>query len=109
MIGSTKQTKTVLRLSACAVIRRPSDKRFLMIEELVGDTALLDFPGGTWETGETLLQCAVREAAEEACIQFHPERYLGAFFTHYVSRMSGEPVCNTRVAFVGSMSELTMP
>lgn len=91
-----------IRLSASALVQRLTDQRFLIVEELIGGRAVLDLPGGTWETGETLLQTVVREAAEEASIAFQPVSYLGCFITHYTST-AGHRVCNVRSAFYGTI------
>lgn len=89
-----------IRLSASAVVQRDSDSRFLFIEESISNRLVLDVPGGTWEHGETLQETCIREAAEEASIQFIPEHYLGCFVTEYTNGR-GQPVCSDRTAFSG--------
>lgn len=94
----------MLRLSASALVQREPDQRFLIVEELIGDRIVFDLPGGTWESGETLQQTAVREAAEEAGIIFQPVSHLGCFITHYTNT-AGLRVCNVRAAFCGTIGE----
>ncbi len=89
-----------IRLSASAVVQRDTDGRFLFIEESIGSRLVLDIPGGTWEHGETLQETSVREAAEEASVQFIPEHYLGCFVTEYTNGR-GQLVCSVRTAFSG--------
>lgn len=89
-----------IRLSASAVAQRDTDGRFLFIEESIGNRLVLDVPGGTWEHGETLQKTCIREAAEEASIQFIPKHYLGCFVTEYIN-VRGQPVCSVRIAFSG--------
>lgn len=91
-----------VRLSASAIVQRDTDHRFLIVEELINDRLMLDVPGGTWEAGETLVSTSIREAAEEASIQFIPKHYLGCFVTEYIN-VRRQPVCNVRMAFSGVM------
>lgn len=93
-------TRSHIRLSASAIVCRDIDQRFLMIEEMVYGRLVLDVPGGTWEVGETLANTCIREAAEEASVQFIPQHYLGCFFTEFISAR-GERVCSVRNAFSG--------
>lgn len=97
---------TLIRLSASALVYRDADQRFLIIEEVVNDRVVLDVPGGTWETGETLLDTSIREAAEEASIQFVPQHYLGCFVTEYTSAR-GQRVCSVRNTFAGVLGNQT--
>lgn len=89
-----------IRLSASAVVNRDTDGRFLLIEESIGGRLVLDVPGGTWEHGETLQETCIREAAEEASIQFIPKHYLGCFVTEHTNGI-GQLVCSVRTAFSG--------
>lgn len=97
---------TLIRLSASAIVYREADERFLIIEEMVNDRVVLDVPGGTWEAGENLVETSIREAAEEASIQFVPQHYLGCFVTEYTSTR-GQRVCSVRNAFAGVVGSQT--
>lgn len=57
---------------AAAILRR-KDSILICRRAEGGDCSLLwEFPGGKREPGETAEACAVRECAEELCIQVHP-------------------------------------
>jgi len=51
---------------------------------------------------ETLLQTAIREAAEEASVIFQPTSFHGMFVTHH-RNTSGLNVCSIRAAFAGDV------
>ena len=96
----------LIRLGASAVVQRDVDCRFLIIEESIGNRLVLDVPGGTWEHGETLQETCVREAADEASIQFVPKHYLGCFVTEYTNGR-GQLACSVRTAFSGLIGAKT--
>ncbi|HYL02044.1 MAG TPA: NUDIX hydrolase [Steroidobacteraceae bacterium] len=53
--------------------------RFLVVEERVRRTLVLNQPAGHVERGETLLAAVVREVREETAWQFTPDGVLGAY------------------------------
>jgi 8-oxo-dGTP pyrophosphatase MutT (NUDIX family) len=63
---------------ACVVER---DGRFLMVEERINGTLMLNQPAGHWEHGETLVEGAVRETLEESGWDVRPTHLLGLY--HY--------------------------
>jgi phosphatase NudJ len=86
-----------IRLSASAVAQRDTDGRFLFIEESIGGRLVLDILGGTWEQGETLQETCIREAAEEASIQFIPMHYLGCFVTEYTNGRGNQSAASAQL------------
>jgi 8-oxo-dGTP pyrophosphatase MutT (NUDIX family) len=53
--------------------------RFLLVEELVDGERVLNQPAGHLEPGESLLDAAVREVAEETGHTFVPEAVVGVY------------------------------
>jgi phosphatase NudJ len=86
-----------IRLSASAVAQRDTDGRFLFLEESIGGRLVLDILGGTWEQGETLQETCIREAAEEASIQFIPMHYLGCFVTEYTNGRGNQSAASAQL------------
>ncbi|GLI63618.1 hypothetical protein VaNZ11_006633 [Volvox africanus] len=62
--GPTQLVDERTGVFALAVVRRPEDGKFLMVQERYGEGYWL--PGGGVDTGESLRQGAIREAWEEA-------------------------------------------
>lgn len=55
------------------------DGRFLLVEELGPDGAVLNQPAGHLEEGESLIQAAIRETREETGWGFQPEGLVGVY------------------------------
>ena len=55
------------------------DGKFLLVEEDIGGSHVLNQPAGHWETGETLLAAAQREALEETGWDVEPTQLLGVY------------------------------
>lgn len=55
------------------------DDRFLMVEELVHGSIVINQPAGHLEPGESLLQATVRECLEETAWQIEPECFIGTY------------------------------
>lgn len=64
-------------LTVAAVIER--DRRFLMVEELIGGRRVLNQPAGHVEPGEPLLAAVVRETLEETAWHFAPAAVTGIY------------------------------
>ncbi len=64
-------------ITVAAVIER--EQKFLLVEEMVENTAVVNQPAGHWEKGETLLEAAVRETLEETGWEFFPEALVGIY------------------------------
>lgn len=62
---------------AAAIVER--DGRFLVVEERIGGTVMLNQPAGHWEPNETLLEAVRREALEESGWEVEPVAFLGAY------------------------------
>ncbi len=108
--------RTLPRLVACAAIIRDGS---VLLERrapsgVAGLDGMWDLPGGKLECGESVIECLVREIAEELSVGIRPGRMLPYLPTsdwvyadgqrrHWVlaafecSLISGEPVCNERL------------
>jgi mutator protein MutT len=108
--------RTLPRLVACAVIIRDGN---VLLERrapsgVAGLDGMWDLPGGKLECGETVVECLIREIAEELSICIRPTRLLPHLPTsdwvyadgerrHWVlaayecDLISGEPACNERL------------
>ncbi len=64
-------------ITVAAVIER--DQKFLLVEEMVEGTAVLNQPAGHWEAGETLIEAAQRETLEETGWEFYPSALVGIY------------------------------
>jgi NADH pyrophosphatase NudC (nudix superfamily) len=65
------------QITVAAVIER--EDKFLLVEELVEDTAVLNQPAGHWEPGETLIEASKRETLEETGWEFYPTALVGIY------------------------------
>jgi 8-oxo-dGTP pyrophosphatase MutT (NUDIX family) len=74
------------------------DDRFLVVEERVGDAIVFNQPAGHLEAGESLLEAAVREVAEETGYRFAPEALVGV----YLWEVEAEARTFLRVCLAGS-------
>ncbi len=61
---------------ACVVER---EGRFLLVEETINDSLVLNQPSGHWEEGETLIEGAIRETLEETAWDVRPIALLGVY------------------------------
>ncbi len=64
-------------ITVAAVIER--EGTFLLVEEMVEGTAVLNQPAGHWEQGETLIEAAKRETLEETGWEFYPTALVGIY------------------------------
>ena len=55
------------------------DGRFLFVEEIVGARTVLNQPAGHWESGESLVDAAIRETLEETGWDVEPTALLGTY------------------------------
>ena len=59
------------------------DSKFLMVEEIINNIAVINQPAGHLEPGESLLQAVVRETLEETGRHFTPGSLTGIYqWTH---------------------------
>ncbi|MFP4154066.1 MAG: NUDIX hydrolase [Halothiobacillaceae bacterium] len=68
---------TNLHVTVAALVERAG--QFLMVEEQIGGTVMLNQPAGHLEPGESLLEAVVRETLEETAGHFLPEALLGVY------------------------------
>ena len=64
-------------ITVAAVIERK--QKFLLVEEMVEGTAVLNQPAGHWEAGESLIEAAQRETLEETGWEFYPTALVGIY------------------------------
>ena len=64
-------------ITVAAVIER--EQKFLLVEEMVEGTAVLNQPAGHWESGESLIEAAQRETLEETGWEFYPTAPVGIY------------------------------
>ena len=64
-------------ITVAAVIER--EQKFLLVEEMVEGTAVLNQPAGHWEAGESLIEAAQRETLEETGWEFYPTALVGIY------------------------------
>ncbi len=83
------------RITVAAVIEQ--DGRFLLVEEQSGERTVYNQPAGHLETGESLLEAAVRETREESAWRFQPTALVGVY--HWLSPENG--VTYLRFCFTG--------
>lgn len=77
------------------VASAPTERQFLMVEELINGQQVFNQPAGHLDAGETLLQAAVREALEETAWQVELSGFLGLY--QYISPENNE--CYIRSCF----------
>ncbi|MBU2097204.1 MAG: NUDIX hydrolase [Gammaproteobacteria bacterium] len=75
-----------------------SERRFLMVEELVNGMQCYNQPAGHLDPGETLFEAAIREALEETAWQVQLTGFLGLY--QYISPENDE--CYIRSCFAAS-------
>lgn len=64
-------------LTVAVIVQR--DDRFLVVEERIGSSIVLNQPAGHVEDGETIVDAAIRETLEETAWQFVPQHLLGIY------------------------------
>jgi len=85
-------------LTVAAIVEQ--NGRFLIVEELVHDRAVLNQPAGHVEPGELLAEAVIRETLEETAWEFEPDAITGIYLWHHPSR---DKRC-LRVSFCGRCS-----
>jgi ADP-ribose pyrophosphatase YjhB (NUDIX family) len=64
-------------VTVAAVIER--EGKFLLVEEEIGGSLLLNQPAGHLEEGETLIDAVARETLEESAWRFQPTHLVGIY------------------------------
>ncbi|HWL61614.1 MAG TPA: NUDIX hydrolase [Steroidobacteraceae bacterium] len=64
-------------LTVAAVVQR--DDRFLIVEEHIKGSLVLNQPAGHVEDGESIIEAAVRETLEETAWHLRPQHLLGLY------------------------------
>jgi 8-oxo-dGTP pyrophosphatase MutT (NUDIX family) len=86
-------------VTVAAVVER--EGRFLLVEEAIGGTLMLNQPAGHLEPDESLLEAVARETLEETAWHFRPQALVGIYRWPHPDR-------NTtflRFAFTGALLE----
>ena len=86
-------------VTVAAIVER--DGRFLVVEERIKGSLVLNQPAGHLEKGETLVDAVVREAREETAWRFTPEALVGT----YLWRNPDTDRTFLRFAFCGSVDD----
>ena len=73
------------------------DQRFLLVEEMVNGTIVINQPAGHLEQHETLSQAVARETLEETAWQFTPSALVGIYLWNHTKANR----TYMRVAFTG--------
>ena len=83
--------------------------RFLMVEELKHERAVLNQPAGHLDPGESPLDACIRETLEETAFHFKPTAIVGVYLSRFERTGSAteEPLDITylRFAFCGELGE----
>jgi len=88
-----------LELTVAAIACRSN--RFLMVEEMVGNSQVINQPAGHVEPGESPYDAVIRETLEESAWRFVPEAITGIYLWHHPS--NGKSFL--RVAFCGRCTD----
>lgn len=64
-------------LAAAAIVQR--DNRFLIVEERIRESLVLNQPAGHVDDGESIIDAVVRETLEETAWHFVPRELLGIY------------------------------
>ncbi|MEQ1674967.1 MAG: NUDIX hydrolase [Candidatus Nitrotoga sp.] len=67
-------------VTVAAILER--DGKFLLVEEESATGLVLNQPAGHLESGENLLDAAVRETLEESAYRFEPQHLIGIYRWH---------------------------
>ncbi len=86
-------------ITVAAVTER--DGEFLLVEECVDGSLVLNQPAGHLEDGENLLDAVIRETREESAWHFLPEAIVGIYRWRHPSNHE----TFIRATFCGSVSE----
>ncbi len=85
-------------LTVAAVVRR--DERFLIVEERIKGSLVLNQPAGHVEDGESIIEAAVRETLEETAWHLRPQHLLGL----YLWRNPSNGTSILRIAVTGEVT-----
>ena len=86
-------------VTVAAIVVR--DGRFLMVEERIKGSLVLNQPAGHLEKGETLIDAVIRETREETAWRFAPDALVGT----YLWRNADTDRTFLRFAFCGSVDD----
>jgi len=86
-------------VTVAAIVVR--DGRFLMVEERIKGSLVLNQPAGHLEKGETLIEAVIRETREETAWRFAPDALVGT----YLWRNADTDRTFLRFAFCGSVDD----
>ena len=86
-------------VTVAAIVVR--DGRFLMVEERIKGSLVLNQPAGHLEKGETLIDAVIRETREETAWRFAPDALVGT----YLWRNADTDRTFLRFAFCGSADD----
>ncbi len=86
-------------VTVAAVVER--DRRFLMVEETISGSLLINQPAGHLEEGESLIEAVKRETNEETGWIFEPRSLIGI----HLWRHPENSTTFLRVSFAGSCSD----
>jgi len=75
-------TETALTVAAVG----SRDGRYLLVEERIDGSLVINQPAGHVEPGEDLVTAVVREAREETAWHFEPEAVIGAYLWRHPSK-----------------------
>jgi len=56
-----------------------NEGRFLLVQELISGSSVINQPAGHLEDGETLIDAVIRETREETAWEFEPESLIGIY------------------------------
>ncbi len=73
-----------LHLTVAAIVERHG--RFLVVEELVGGSEVINQPAGHVEPGESLYQAVIREMQEETAWVFEPAAISGVYLWEHPAK-----------------------
>ena len=64
-------------VTVATVIER--DGKFLFVEEMAGQSSVINQPAGHWEANESLIEAVMRETLEETAYRIQPSALLGVY------------------------------
>ncbi len=86
-------------VTVAAIIER--DNRFLMVEEKISGSLVINQPAGHLEEGESLIEAVKRETIEETAWNFEPKSVIGI----YLWRPANFSTTFLRVSFAGNCTD----